>query len=77
MVARVVSDSMQKSIVVEVDRLFKHPFYGKTMRRRRKFMAHDEENQCSVGDRVKIEEARPLSKRKRWVVVEIIQKRKD
>ena len=77
MVARVVSDSMQKSIVVEVDRLFKHPFYGKTIRRRRKFMAHDEENQCSVGDRVKIEEARPLSKRKRWVVVEIIQKRKD
>ena len=77
MVARVVSDSMKKSIVVEVDRLFKHPFYGKTIRRRRKFMAHDEENQCSVGDRVKIEEARPLSKRKRWVVVEIIQKRKD
>jgi small subunit ribosomal protein S17 len=77
MVGRVVSDSMQKSVVVAVDRLFKHPFYGKTIRRRHKFMAHDEENQCSVGDRVKIEEARPLSKRKRWIVAEIIEKSKD
>lgn len=77
MVGKVVSNSMEKSVVVAVDRLFKHPFYGKTVRRRHKFMVHDEENQCGVGDRVKIEETRPLSKRKRWIVSEIIEKSKD
>ena len=76
-VGRVVSDSMNKSVVVAVDRLFMHPFYGKTVRSRSKFMAHDEKNQCRVGDRVIIEETRPLSKRKRWIVAEIVEKSKD
>ncbi len=75
-VGRVVSDGMEKSVVVAVDRLFRHPFYGKTIRRTRKFMAHDEENACQVGDKVKLEETRPLSKRKHWVVAEIIEKAK-
>ncbi len=75
-VGRVVSDGMEKSVVVAVDRLFAHPFYGKTIRRTRKFMAHDEENACQVGDKVKLEETRPLSKRKHWVVAEILEKAK-
>ena len=76
-VGRVVSDSMDKSVVVAVDRLSRHPFYGKTVRSRSQFMAHDEKNQCRVGDRVIIEETRPLSKRKRWIVAEIVEKSKD
>lgn len=75
-VGRVVSDAMDKSIVVAVDRLVKHPLYKKTIRRTSKFMAHDEENRCSVGDQVRIEETRPLSKRKRWIVREILEKAK-
>ena len=73
-VGRVTSNAMQKSVVVSVDRLFEHPFYGKTIRRTSKFMAHDEADQCAVGDKVKIEETRPLSKRKRWNVAEILEK---
>ncbi|MDA2925510.1 30S ribosomal protein S17 [Acidobacteria bacterium AH-259-A15] len=73
-VGRVISDAMQKSLVVAVDRLFEHPFYGKTIRRTSKFMVHDEHNRCSVGDKVRIEETRPLSKKKRWVVTEILEK---
>ncbi len=65
---------MEKSVVVAVDRLFKHRFYEKTIRRTSKFMAHDEGNECQVGDQVKIEETRPLSKRKRWIVAEILEK---
>ncbi len=65
---------MEKSVVVAVDRLFKHRFYEKTIRRNSKFMAHDEKNECQVGDQVKIEETRPLSKRKRWIVAEILEK---
>ncbi len=76
-VGRVVSNAMEKSVVVAVDRLFQHPFYGKTIRRTHKFMAHDESNECRVGDKVKIEETRPLSKRKHWMVAEIIEKAKD
>ena len=76
-VGRVVSSAMEKSVVVAVDRLFQHPFYGKTIRRTHKFMAHDESNECRVGDKVKIEETRPLSKRKHWTVAEIIEKAKD
>lgn len=75
-VGRVISNAMQKSVVVAVDRLFKHPFYGKTIRRTSKFMAHDGDDSCGVGDKVKIEETRPLSKRKRWVVREILEKAK-
>ena len=75
-VGRVVSNGMEKSVVVAVDRLFKHPFYGKTIRRTKKFMAHDEQNACQVGDQVEIEETRPLSKRKHWVVAKILEKTK-
>jgi small subunit ribosomal protein S17 len=65
---------MQKSVVVAVDRLVKHSFYGKTVRRTSSFVAHDENNECGLGDKVKIEETRPLSKRKRWIVREILEK---
>lgn len=75
-VGRVISDKMDKTIVVGVERLFKHPLYGKYLRRTSKFMAHDEDNGCQEGDVVKIMETRPLSKRKRWRVVEIIEKAK-
>ena len=73
-VGRVKSNAMQKSAVVSVDRLVRHPFYGKTIRRTSTFMAHDENNECSVGDKVRIEETRPFSKRKRWIVREILEK---
>ena len=73
---RVVSNGMDKSVVVAVDRLFQHALYGKTILRTSKFMAHDEENACQVGDKVAIEETRPLSKRKRWIVREIVEKTK-
>jgi small subunit ribosomal protein S17 len=72
----VVSSKMKQSIVVSVERLIKHPLYGKYFRKTSKFMAHDEENQCQVGDTVKIVETRPLSKLKRWRLVEVIDKAK-
>ena len=70
----VVRDKMDKTVVVEVERLVMHPIYEKYMRRRSRFMAHDEKNECRVGDRVSILEARPLSRRKRWVVKSILEK---
>jgi len=70
----VTSDRMTKSVVVEVKRLVKHPLYGKYIRRRTKYMAHDEENTAHVGDRVELEETRPLSKRKSWRLLRILQK---
>lgn len=70
----VVSDKMDKSVVVLVERRFRHPLYGKTVRRSKRFMAHDEQNQCRVGDRVRIMETRPLSRRKRWRVVEVLER---
>jgi small subunit ribosomal protein S17 len=66
----VVQDKMDKSVIVEVARTVKHPLYDKYGRKRSRFMAHDEENQCRVGDRVRIVETRPLSRRKRWRVRE-------
>lgn len=75
-VGRVVSGKMEKSVVVAVDRLVKHPLYKKTIRRTSKFMAHDEANDCKAGDKVRIEETRPLSKRKRWIVREVIERAK-
>lgn len=72
----VVSDKMDKTCVVEVERLVQHPLYGKTMRRTVRLKAHDEENACKVGDRVRLMETRPLSKEKRWRVVEILEKAK-
>ena len=69
----VVSDKMQRSIVVSVERKIKHPIYGKYVKRSKKYMAHDENNECKIGDRVRIMETRPLSKRKKWRLVEIIK----
>ncbi len=72
----VVSDKMNKTVVVAVERLVKHPLYKKFIKQTSKFKAHDEDNTCAVGDKVKIMETRPLSKTKRWRVVEIIEKAK-
>ena len=65
----VVSDAMEKSVVVKVERRFPHPLYKKIIRRSKKYVAHDEENKCKVGDLVSIQECTPISKRKRWLVV--------
>jgi len=70
----VASNSMDKSIVVNVRRLIKHPKYGKFIKKTSRLMAHDEKNECSVGDMVKIMETKPLSKRKCWRLVEILEK---
>ena len=70
----VVSDKMDKTVVVEVKRLVSHPLYHKIIRRRKKFKAHDPENACRVGDKVLIEETRPLSRDKRWRVKAILEK---
>ena len=70
----VVSDKMDKTVVVEVEDRVKHALYGKVMRRTSKLKAHDEQNQCGVGDRVQIMETRPLSATKRWRVVQIVEK---
>ena len=72
----VVSDKMDKTIVVAIRTRVKHPLYGKIMNRTNKIKAHDEENQCGIGDTVKIMETRPLSKDKDWRLVEIIEKAK-
>jgi small subunit ribosomal protein S17 len=70
----IVSNKMDKTVVVQVERLVKHPLYKKFIRRRNKFMAHDKDNACEIGDRVEISESRPLSKTKRWRVIRIIEK---
>jgi len=67
---KVISNKMEKTVVVAVTRLFQHPVYKKTMKRVTKFKAHDEKNKCNIGDMVKIVGTRPLSKEKRWVVIE-------
>ncbi len=71
---RVVSDRMDKTAAIAVDRLVKHPLYGKYIRRTSKVLAHDENNECRIGDTVNIAETRPLSKRKAWQVVEIVER---
>ncbi|EPS63938.1 hypothetical protein M569_10845, partial [Genlisea aurea] len=73
-VGLVISNKMQKSVVVAVDRLFHHKIYNRYVKRTSKFMAHDEQNQCNIGDRVLLDPSRPLSKRKHWVVAEILKK---
>ena len=73
---QVISDKMDKSIVVSVQRKVKHPIYGKFIRKSTRFMAHDEKNECGIGDTVRIMETRPLSKRKRWRLVEVLEKAK-
>ncbi len=70
---RVISDKMNKTVTVLVERLYRHPTYGKVVKMRMKFKAHDEENKCHTGDKVKIIETRPLSKDKHWKVVEILE----
>ena len=72
----VVSAKMDKTIAVSVERLFKHPVFGKTVRKSKKFYAHDEENKAKVGDRVLIQETRPLSKMKRWRLVKVTEEAK-
>ena len=75
-VGKVVSNKMDKTIVVAMEDSVKHPLYGKIVKRTVKFKAHDEQNECNIGDRVRIMETRPLSKEKRWRLVEIIEKAK-
>ena len=72
----VVSDGMDKSVVVRIDRQVRHPLYGKTVRRSSKLAAHDEQNDAHVGDTVRITETRPVSKTKRWRVVEVVERAK-
>jgi small subunit ribosomal protein S17 len=70
----VVSNKADKTVVVKVERKFQHPLYSRTVKQTAKFMAHDETNACQIGDVVRIVESRPLSKNKRWMVLEITQK---
>ena len=72
----VTSNKMEKSIVVQIERQYRHPVYGKFIRKTNKFVAHDEKNECNIGDTVRIMETRPLSKRKNWRLVEILERAK-
>ena len=72
----VVSDKMEKTVVVAIKERVKHPLYGKIINRTKTFKAHDEQNECGIGDTVRVVETRPLSKEKRWRVVEIVEKAK-
>jgi small subunit ribosomal protein S17 len=74
LVGVVVSDKMDKTVVVEVARATRHPLYGKVLTEKKKYMAHDEENTCKLGDQVEIIEWRPISKRKRWAVKQILER---
>lgn len=75
-IGRVMSDKMHQTVVVGIQQIIRHPLYGKTMRRTKKFKAHDENNECGIGDTVEIMETRPISKEKNWRVVKIIEKAK-
>jgi small subunit ribosomal protein S17 len=70
----VVSNKMEKTIVVQVESRFPHPIYSKTMVKTKKYLAHDETGDCNIGDKVLVRESRPLSKRKRWTLVQVIAK---
>lgn len=72
-IGAVLSNKAEKTVTVVVESLYRHPVYGKVVKRRKKFMAHDEENKCNIGDKVKIIETRPLSKRKHWKVIDILE----
>lgn len=74
---KVISNKMNKTIVVEVERKVKHPLYGKHVRRFTKMYAHDEDNSCNIGDLVLIQQTRPLSKSKRWKLVEVVKKQEQ
>jgi 30S ribosomal protein S17 len=73
---RVISDKMEQTVVVAIEQIIRHPLYGKTMRRTQKLKAHDEKNECGVGDTVEIMETRPISKEKRWRVSRVVEKAK-
>jgi small subunit ribosomal protein S17 len=73
-IGKVVSNKMDKTIVVAIENSVKHPLYGKIVKRTYKLKAHDEKNECNIGDRVKVMETRPLSREKRWRLVEVIEK---
>ncbi len=75
-IGRIVSDKMDKTVVVAVEDFVRHPLYGKAVKKTKKFKAHDENNQCNTGDKVRIMETRPLSKQKRWRVDKIIERAK-
>lgn len=75
-IGKVISDKMDKTIVVAIEESVKHALYGKVVKRTYKLKAHDEENVCAIGDKVKVMETRPLSKDKRWRLVEIVEKAK-
>ncbi len=76
-VGRVVSDKMDKTVSVAIERLIKHPVYGKYIRRTTKVLAHDASNECKLGDRVAISECKPISKNKSWAVVDVIERASD
>ena len=76
-VGRVVSDKMDKTVSVAIERLIKHPVYGKYIRRTTKVLAHDAENSCKAGDRVAISECKPISKNKSWAVVNVVERAAD
>jgi small subunit ribosomal protein S17 len=76
-IGRVVSDKMDKTVSVAIERLIKHPVYGKYIRRTTKVLAHDASNECKPGDRVTISECRPISKNKSWAVVDIVERAAD
>ena len=73
-IGKVVSDKMDKSVVVAIETLVRHPLFGKIIKSTKRFQAHDEENTCRVGDKVRVMETRPLSKHKRWRVIEILER---
>lgn len=76
-VGKVVSNKMEQTVVVSVETTTRHPLYAKTVRRQRKYYAHDEANACRIGDIVRISEARPMSKLKRWRVVDVLEKARE
>jgi small subunit ribosomal protein S17 len=75
-VGKVVSDRMEKTVVVSIERLVKHPTYGRYIRKRTKFKVHDEKNECRIGDTIRFMETRPISKDKRWRFVEFVERAK-
>ena len=70
----VISNKMQKTIVVKVENRYSHPIYSKTIKKTKKYLAHDENNICNIGDQVLLQESRPLSKKKRWTIIKILSK---
>jgi len=73
-IGTVISNNMEKTIVVKVENRYSHPIYSKTIVKTKKYLVHDEENQCNIGDQVLVQESRPLSRRKRWILTKIISK---